>query len=286
MIIDYDKVTNHLVNWIRDYAKNAGKKVLVVNMSINIETALVAFLCKQTNLEVHGIYTDIDDKPEDRDVIKELVYNFEPIFINLKDTYSELVEQMQTQEHSNEYRAEYVHDYGDMVNYFNLDRAMANFKDVALLPVISSIASGFNGLIVGPENKNDLLIRAYNKYGSSNADILPLSDLYHSEIVELFYFIYHTNRYAKSYIIDKANNELPKYDTITNEEGEWADRENVRTNIITSEDDPIKHRDWQRYTLRQRQVIAKMHQAEKMSRHKYNPNIPRCAIRNLDGFVR
>jgi NAD+ synthase len=92
---------------------------------------------------------------------------------------------------------------------------------------------------------------------------------------------------------------------ITYDEIEWADREDMRTKlvghyikndndetkynytgIIFSNDDPAKHPEFYRYTNRQKEVICKLHQLEKISRHKINTNLPCCKIRNVDGLVK
>jgi len=77
---------------------------------------------------------------------------------------------------------------------------------------------------------------------------------------------------------------------LTYDEVEWSDRQNEITQlqhhkaIVTDEGDPAKHPAWLGYTGRQREVIAKVHQMEKISRHKHNPALPVCPIRNR-GFV-
>lgn len=87
---------------------------------------------------------------------------------------------------------------------------------------------------------------------------------------------------------------------ITYDEIEWADREDIRTTedigkvytsiprsgIVKREADPAKHPAWLGYTGRQREVIAKLHQMEKISRHKHNPAIPVCHIRDKKDLVR
>ena len=72
-----------------------------------------------------------------------------------------------------------------------------------------------------------------------------------------------------------------KYDEI-----EWADRQNQKTNIITSDIDPVKNKAWMGYTGRQRVVIAKMHAIEKVTRHKHNPNIPICKLRDKEWLIK
>lgn len=88
---------------------------------------------------------------------------------------------------------------------------------------------------------------------------------------------------------------------ISYDEIEWADREDMRTQytiegiaghdqkvpgLIFDDADPAKRPDFYRYTGRQQQVLAKLHQMEKISRHKANPNLPVCRVRNVPGLVK
>jgi len=60
----------------------------------------------------------------------------------------------------------------------------------------------------------------------------------------------------------------------------------IPVGIVTSELDPSKHIAWMGYSGRQREVVAQMHQLEKASRHKYNPNLPICELRSKLDLVR
>ena len=49
-ILNLAGTANHISNWIKDYATKAGIKTLVVGLSGGVDSALVALLCKKTNL--------------------------------------------------------------------------------------------------------------------------------------------------------------------------------------------------------------------------------------------
>jgi len=84
---------------------------------------------------------------------------------------------------------------------------------------------------------------------------------------------------------------------MTYDEIEWADRQNIDTQyvlegitrhdqdvpgIVCLNSDPTKHPRFQSYTSRQKEVICKMHALEKISRHKHNPALPVCTLRDKD----
>ena len=47
-----EKVTNHIVNWLKEYAVNAGVKGFVIGVSGGIDSAVTSTLCARTGLEV------------------------------------------------------------------------------------------------------------------------------------------------------------------------------------------------------------------------------------------
>jgi len=280
MIIDHKKVIDLIVSQLRDYATTSGKSSFVVGLNGDVGSALVALLCKKTNINLYCISADILVKDENRDALKKITSKNHLYLMEidgLDQAYNDLQKEIDYRKQLNEYAE-------GRGQYFDIEKATENLKYGAALPVLSTIAAGFNGLIVGSRSKNDLLYRTYNKYGAGNADIFPLADLYKSEIIELFEYVATPMCYGATYILDKEKNKT--FTDITDLEVEWADREDERTQVVTSDNSPDRHRDWQRFTLRQRQIIAKLNQLEKLSRHKVNSNLQFCKVRNIDSLTR
>ena len=136
-------------------------------------------------------------------------------------------------------------------------------------------ADSKNGLIVGTLTRNEgHLLRKYHKYGKGACDIFPIADLYHSEIVDILDFLNIPN------IFDEKIDEILTYSDV-----EWADRENERSGIIEKDEDPKnKSSGWFRFTLKQKEIISRLHQIEKRTRHK-RITAPICKVRDL-GFIR
>jgi len=44
-------VTEHIINWLKDYAENAGVKGFVIGVSGGIDSALTSTLCAETGLK-------------------------------------------------------------------------------------------------------------------------------------------------------------------------------------------------------------------------------------------
>ena len=47
-----EKVVNHIVNWLKDYATNAGVNGFVVGVSGGIDSAVTSTLCAKTGLNL------------------------------------------------------------------------------------------------------------------------------------------------------------------------------------------------------------------------------------------
>ncbi len=86
----------------------------------------------------------------------------------------------------------------------------------------------------------------------------------------------------------------------TYDEVEWADREDIATQyvlegiaghdqdvpgIIFQDYHPAVHKKWVTYTEREQFVINLMWSMEKSSRHKFNPNLPVCTLRDRKDLV-
>ena len=131
-----------------------------------------------------------------------------------------------------------------------------------------------DGIIVDPLTIDNIFMRTYNK--NHFGDILPLGDLYLIEVHALYKYL------------DLGDDKV----SLLGARGwgpsdiEWANRQNDICSIISSEEDPVKHRDWNWYSAKQREMVAKMHQIEKRTRHKTIYNIPVCRVRNIKGLVR
>lgn len=128
------------------------------------------------------------------------------------------------------------------------------------------------GLIIGTLNRNEAeLIRRYHKYREGIGDIFPIADLFYSEILELL-----KGDFDKDPKID---------DILLHSEVEWGDRENCKSGIIINEKEPKTCRGWFRYTLRQKEILSRMHQIEKRTRHK-KISAPTFRIRSVEGLIR
>jgi hypothetical protein len=161
------------------------------------------------------------------------------------------------------------HNY-NISNKFNIPHhTYSSDKDINFVAkrnaYIYSASIDHDAIIVGTRCKNDSsLIRSYDKF--EPVDILPICDLTYNDIRNMYDYL------VKMEIDD------PEPEEFTHAELEWLEELNKNKGIITAETDPAKYSLWYTYTLKQKALICKAFQMEKLTRHKHNSNIPVCLI--------
>lgn len=298
-IINLDRTRDHIVSWLRDYAKKAGTKAWIVGLSGGIDSALTALLCKRTNIPTLCVILPCHSSEFSSNRAKAFAVEFglKVQDVDLTAANDLIINQITSDNILTEKGR-------------NNPVALGGLRSCLRAPVLSYFALATRGLIAGTGNRSeDNLIRYYQKFGDGCVDICPISDLFKSEVYELFAYMTSLDTASPTSgeqiavglsAAAKIYNAVPTADLwgadggqtdeeelgISYNEVEWADRQDMQNGIITSEEDPTRHRAWVGYTLRQKEVIAKVYQMEKISRHKHNPNLPICGIRDALGLVR
>jgi len=117
-----------------------------------------------------------------------------------------------------------------------------------------------NGVILGDINRNELFMRSYKKH--IPIDILPIGNVFYSDILKLL----------------DLPQENPQIDQVlTYADVEWAANQDTKNSIITNDVMPNSVRNWFIYTLKQKEIISRLHQREKQTRHKAL-HLPICIL--------
>ncbi len=110
------------------------------------------------------------------------------------------------------------------------------------------MAERLDSIIVSPIDRSDSLVRTYAKY-KSMADIYPFYGMLPSQLGK---------------IAELLSVEMGHVD----EQNEWLVLQDERHLIVSSDDDPLSHKLWFKYTMDQKKLIVRAHQREKLTRHK------------------
>lgn len=253
------KVIDHIVAWLKDYAVKANVKGYVIGVSGGVDSGVVSTLAAMTGLKTLLIEMPIRQKPdqvnrawEHMNDLKSKFPNVEAMSVNLTPTFEEL------------YKTFDVKD--DL--YPNEKLAFANTR--ARLRMLTLYYYGqINGLLVcGTGNKvEDFGIGFYTKYGDGGVDVSPIADLYKTEVYTL----------ARALNLVKNIQEAIPTDGLwdvdrTDEQqigATYPELEKIQKEYGTKTADDYEGRDKEVFL-----IFDRMHKAAK---HKINP-IPVCDI--------
>ncbi|MDP2542270.1 NAD(+) synthase [Tenacibaculum discolor] len=170
------KVTEHIINWLKDYATNAKVNGFVVGISGGIDSAVTSTLCAKTGLPTLCVELPIHQAKNQvsraLDHIDWLNNNFDNVSmkqINLTPVFDSLVNSLPPVE-SEEKR------------FMALANTRARLRMTSLY-----YFAGLHGLLVaGTGNKvEDFGVGFYTKYGDGGVDLSPIADLVKSEVYEI-----------------------------------------------------------------------------------------------------
>ena len=171
-----EKVVNHIVDWLKDYATNAGVNGFVIGISGGIDSAVTSTLCAKTGLDLLCIEMPIHQAPSHVTRAQEHIKHLKKRFPNVKDTVVDLTPVFE------EFKTEVSLD-GKQAT---VDMALANTRARLRMTTLYYHAGLLGLLVAGTGNKvEDFGVGFYTKYGDGGVDLSPIADLLKSEVYEL-----------------------------------------------------------------------------------------------------
>lgn len=175
-----DKVVDHIVNWLKDYATQAGMKGFVVGVSGGIDSGLTSTLCAMTGfptlcveMPIHQAQSQVSRGQEHITQLKERFAHVSSIQVELTDffeTFKKAVPETEENEQSN--------------------LSLANARARMRMTTLYYFAGLKKYLVAGTGNKvEDFGVGFYTKYGDGGVDLSPIADLMKSEVFKLAAFV-------------------------------------------------------------------------------------------------
>ena len=171
--MEVEKVTNHIVSWLKDYATKANVNGFVIGISGGIDSAVTSTLCALTGLEVlclempiHQGENQVSRAKEHINQLKKKYTKVSSLEINLTNTFETFIKAVPKEKKSDK-----------------VDLSLANTRARLRMTSLYYFA-GLNGLLVaGTGNKvEDFGVGFFTKYGDGGVDLSPIADLLKSQV--------------------------------------------------------------------------------------------------------
>ena len=168
---------NHIVKWLKAYAKSAKISTFVVGISGGIDSSVVSALCAQTGLKTIVVQMPIrQNKKLDNRSSMQAGW--------LLDRYKENVTHM-SMDLTPVFTAfeKKTAPFCDVDNALQVELAFANSRARLRMMTLYQIAQSHGALVVGTGNKvEDFGVGFFTKYGDGGVDISPIGDCMKTEV--------------------------------------------------------------------------------------------------------
>jgi NAD+ synthase len=163
---------NHIVKWLKAYARSAKISTFVVGISGGIDSSVVSALCTETGLNTIVVQMPIrqNRKLDNRSSMQatwllEHYKNVTHMSVDLTTVFSAFEKKVEPLCGAEEY------------NHETYLLASANSRARLRMMTLYQIAQCHNGLVVGTGNKvEDFGVGFFTKYGDGGVDISPIGD--------------------------------------------------------------------------------------------------------------
>lgn len=165
-----EAIERKIINWLKDEAKNSGAKGVILGLSGGVDSSLSAFLAKKAfGKNVLGLlmpcHSHKDDLRDAQALAKKFKINTKLVDLTkIYDTFLKILGK------------------GNKL-------AKANLKPRLRMITLYYFANSLNYLVLGTGNKSELMVGYFTKHGDGGVDLLPLGDLFKSDVKELARYV-------------------------------------------------------------------------------------------------
>ncbi|NLU10881.1 MAG: NAD(+) synthase [Tepidanaerobacter acetatoxydans] len=162
--MDVNELCDSLVTWLKEYTQKAGALGAVFGMSGGIDSAVVSVLCKRAFGEntlglIMPCYSDKNDEMDAKLIADKFDIKYQTIILD--GIYDEFLKVMDKSENQ---------------------MAKANIKPRLRMIALYYYAALNHYLVVGSENKSELTVGYFTKYGDGGADLWPIGNLVKGQV--------------------------------------------------------------------------------------------------------
>ena len=173
---------NHIVKWLKAYARSAKISTFVVGISGGIDSSVVSALCARTGIKTIVVQMPIrqNKKLDNRSsmqagwLLKQFPDTVTHISVDLTTVFSAFEKKIEPLCGAEEY------------NHETYLLASANSRSRLRMMALYQIAQCHSGIVVGTGNKvEDFGVGFFTKYGDGGVDISPIGDCLKTEVWDM-----------------------------------------------------------------------------------------------------
>jgi NAD+ synthase len=175
-------LADHISQWMRQQVNVAGARGLAVGLSGGIDSAVVARLCQMaTPNNVLGVILPCHSDPQDERDARLVADHFDlpTVRIDLEAPYDPLVGVARAAAAG---IPAALLDTPAAPDDLRSRLPLANIKPRLRMICLYFVANQLDYLVAGTGNRSELAIGYFTKYGDGGVDLLPLGDLFKSEV--------------------------------------------------------------------------------------------------------
>lgn len=171
--MNYEKVKQHIVNWLLSYSNSSQTQGFVVGISGGIDSAVTSTLCALTDKPVIVLSMPIRQFKPEHDRSHEHINWLKQNFTNVSSNETDLTTILEAFERT------LPKDIQDHLT-------MANTRARIRMSALYAFAGHHKMLVAGTGNKvEDFGVGFFTKYGDGGVDVSPIADLYKTQVYEL-----------------------------------------------------------------------------------------------------
>ncbi len=254
-----EKVVEHIVNWLKDYATKANMNGFVVGVSGGIDSAITSALCAKTGLRslcvempIHQHHSQVTRARKHIEALKDNFANVTDIQVDLTPVFDK-----------------FEASFPEIEDRETQNLGLANARARLRMTTLYYFAGIHKYLVAGTGNKvEDFGVGFFTKYGDGGVDLSPIADLLKTEVYEIAEYL----NISKKIIEAKPTDGLYG-DSRSDEDQIGANYPELEWAMEQAE----KGKTSEHFTGREKEVFKIYKSRHQANKHKMEP-IPVCEI--------
>lgn len=167
-IKDFPKVSGRIQQFVSDYLKSSGASGLVIGLSGGLDSAVALQLCTKAvgSKKVFGLVLPSSSTPKED--LEDALWHASSLGVECKEISLDPL----------------IESYAKLLPETN-DKVRGNLVARIRMGILYYFAANRNSLVVGTSDKSEINIGYFSKWGDGGSDLMPLADLYKTQVREL-----------------------------------------------------------------------------------------------------